>query len=133
MPVCARTGGCCGNKWPCPPSPQPLPGPSHLGGIFCKIGFRLGPNYLLSNRLVCDGAGEKGKASHAMGGHPARQPTPCVGQIRGGREGQALGLAAIPVAWGGVEKGEGAVGSAGAGGGERSPGAELAPPRRFRV
>lgn len=42
--------------------------------------------------IVCDEAGEKGKALHAMGGHPVRQPTPGVGQSWGRREGQALDL-----------------------------------------
>lgn len=42
--------------------------------------------------IICDEAGEKGKALHAMGGHPGRQPTPGVGQSWGRREGEALGL-----------------------------------------
>lgn len=53
-----------------------LPEPPHLSGTFRKSPFRLGPNCPLSNRLVCDGAGEKEKALHAMGGHPERELTP---------------------------------------------------------
>ena len=59
-----------------------------MGGIFSKIPLRLGPNYLFPNHLVTDGAGEKGKASHAMGGHLVQQPTP--GWVRAGVEEQAL-------------------------------------------
>lgn len=61
---------------PCPPFLRPLQSLPILGGIFSKIPLRLGPNYLFPNRLVTDGAGEKGKASHAMGGHLVQQPAP---------------------------------------------------------
>lgn len=60
------------------------------GGTFYKIAFRLGSKYLLSNRLVCDGTGEKDKASQAMGGHQAWQPW--VGQSWDRIERKALGV-----------------------------------------
>lgn len=59
-----------------PTFPSPLQSCPLLGGSFCKIPFRLGPNYLLPNRLVSNGADEQGKVSHAMRGHLVWQPSP---------------------------------------------------------
>lgn len=63
LPVSAQTGWHCGNhKASLPTLPQgPVQSLPVWGGIFYKIAFRLGSNYFLSNPLVCNRAGKKGK------------------------------------------------------------------------